>query len=66
VVGVGRVETVHDERADVGLVVAVGVLEEDDVRLLREDDAAVVELEARKGQRDAYRALLESGEIVRL
>ena len=40
---------------DVGLVVAVGVLEEEQVGRLRDEHAAVVELEARWGSSDRRR-----------
>jgi hypothetical protein len=46
VVGVGRVEPVEQDLLHVVLVVAGRVLEEDEVRLLRDDHAAVPELEA--------------------
>ena len=46
VVRVGRVEAVEHADAEVGLAVAVGVLEEHQVGRLGDEDAAVVELEA--------------------
>ena len=45
VMRVGRVEAVEHEFTDVGLVVAVGVFEEQQVRLLRDEHAASAEFE---------------------
>ena len=47
VVRVGGVKAVDDDLADIGLVVAVGVLEEHHVRLLGDIDAAVSQLDTR-------------------
>ena len=61
-VRVADAPTRHDDLADVGLVVAVGVLEEDERRRLAYDDAAV-------GEDDAGRdveAVGEDGELVGL
>jgi hypothetical protein len=44
-VRVGRVEAVHDDVARVGLVVAVGVLQEHQVGLLRDVGPAVAQLD---------------------
>ena len=43
---IGRVEAVQHDLALVGLIVAVGVLEEHQVRLLGDVDAAVAQLQA--------------------
>ena len=48
VVRVGKIDTLQQDRAHVGHVVAVGVLEEEDVRGAGDDDAAVPELEAER------------------
>ena len=46
VVRVGRIEPVEYDLADVSLVIAVGVFQEDEVRLLRDVEPAVGDLEA--------------------
>ena len=53
VVRVGRVEAGEDPLADVGLVVAVGVLQEHQVGRLGDQDAAVGELEAGRAMQAA-------------
>ena len=55
VVAVLGAEAVEDDRPLVGLAVAVGVLEEHQVRLLRDVDAAVAQLESRSGGRGRRR-----------
>ena len=46
VVGVAGIEAVHESGLNVGLIVAVGILHEHDVGLLRNIDTAVAELDA--------------------
>ena len=55
VVRVGRIHAAEEDLLRVVLVVAVGVLEEHEVRRLREDHAAVPELEAGRDCRDRRR-----------
>ena len=46
VVRIGRIESVEHDLADVGLVVTVGIFQENEVRLLRDIEPAIGDLEA--------------------